>query len=71
MRQMLELFTPASPERLADPYFQGSGPCSLLIDEIEAIRDAIDERDAWGRFEAKIAAIRAMSAAHGRALSLT
>ncbi|UQA57828.1 protein adenylyltransferase SelO family protein [Polyangium aurulentum] len=68
MRRLLELYTPAHPERLSGPYFQGPDPCSLLIDEIEAIWDAIDAHDDWGPFEEKIAEIRAMGAAHGRTL---
>ena len=41
-------------------YFQGHGPCTLLIEEIESIWSAIDQRDDWGPFEEKIAQIRAM-----------
>jgi hypothetical protein len=69
MRRLFELFRPSHPERLAEPYFQRDRPCSLLIDEIEAIWDAIDADDDWGPFEAKVAEIRAMGAAHGRVLS--
>ena len=35
------------------PYFEGERPCTLLIDEIEAIWSAIAERDDWSRFDAK------------------
>ncbi|MEO5865591.1 MAG: protein adenylyltransferase SelO family protein, partial [Sphingomonas sp.] len=41
------------------PYWLGE-PCSMLIDEVEAIWSAIDERDDWAPFHAKIAAVRAM-----------
>ncbi|WP_174290862.1 protein adenylyltransferase SelO family protein [Sphingomonas bacterium] len=44
------------------PYWQG-GPCSMLIDEVEAIWAAIDRDDDWGPFDAKVAAIRAMGQA--------
>lgn len=44
------------------PYWQGE-PCAMQIDEVEAIWSAIDQRDDWGPFDAKIAAIRAMGAA--------
>ena len=37
----------------------------MPIDEVEAIWAAIAEADDWGRFEAKIAAIRRMGAAQG------
>jgi uncharacterized protein YdiU (UPF0061 family) len=41
-------------------YWQGE-PCSMLIDEVEAIWADIIERDDWAPFDAKIAAIRAMA----------
>ncbi len=44
------------------PYWSGA-PCAMLIDEVEAIWAAIDLRDDWGPFEAKIAAIREMGEA--------
>uniref|UniRef100_UPI0035CBB638 protein adenylyltransferase SelO n=1 Tax=uncultured Sphingomonas sp. TaxID=158754 RepID=UPI0035CBB638 len=43
-------------------YWQGA-PCSMLIDEVEAIWAAIDQRDDWGPFAAKVAAIRQMGEA--------
>ncbi|AKT41157.1 protein adenylyltransferase SelO family protein [Chondromyces crocatus] len=53
---------PARVELLDDPYFQGDGPCSLLIDEIEAIWSDIAERDDWSAFEAKVERIRRFGA---------
>ena len=44
------------------PYWQGA-PCSMLIDEVEAIWSAIDQRDDWAPFENKVASIREMGAA--------
>lgn len=44
------------------PYWSGE-PCSLLIDEVEAIWAAIAERDDWGPLHAKVAAIRSMGTA--------
>ena len=44
------------------PYWAGE-PCSMLIDEVEAIWAAIAEQDDWAPFHAKIAAIREMGAA--------
>jgi uncharacterized protein YdiU (UPF0061 family) len=43
-------------------YWSGE-PCSMHIDEVEAIWSAIAERDDWGPFEAKIAAVRRMGEA--------
>lgn len=45
-------------------YWRGA-PCSMLIEEVEAIWSAIDARDDWSVLHAKVAAIRAM----GEALS--
>ncbi len=44
------------------PYWQGE-PCAMLIDEVEAIWAPIAERDDWGAFDAKLAAIRQMAEA--------
>jgi uncharacterized protein YdiU (UPF0061 family) len=44
------------------PYWS-TAPCSMLIDEVEAIWAAIDQRDDWAPFHAKIAAIRQMGEA--------
>ena len=46
--------------RLTHDYWGDPEPCSMLIDEVEAIWAAIAERDDWAPFEAKIAAIRRM-----------
>ncbi len=63
LRGVLAGYQPAHPERAASAYFQGDAPCSLLIDEVRAMWDAIATRDDWGPFEAKIEAIRAIGAA--------
>jgi uncharacterized protein YdiU (UPF0061 family) len=44
-------------------YWSDSEPCSMHIDEVEAIWDAIAERDDWAPFDAKIAAVRRMGEA--------
>jgi uncharacterized protein YdiU (UPF0061 family) len=59
LRALLAGYRPARPEVLEAPYFQGDAPCTLLIDEVRALWDAIVARDDWAPFEAKIAAIRA------------
>ena len=43
---------------LTHPYWSDPEPCSMLIDEVEAIWDAISEKDDWAPFERKIVAIR-------------
>ena len=45
------------------PYWSDSEPCSMHIQEVEAIWAAIAEGDDWDPFEAKVAAIRRMGEA--------
>ena len=45
------------------PYWSGSGPCSMAIEEVEAIWSAIAERDDWRPFEEKLTAVRQMGEA--------
>lgn len=54
----------AMPGALDHPYWSDAAPCSMAIDEVEAIWARIAEDDDWSVFEAKIAAIRRMGAAH-------
>ncbi|ATE64486.1 protein adenylyltransferase SelO family protein [Rhizorhabdus dicambivorans] len=44
-------------------YWRDPEPCSMLIDEVEAIWSAIDEHDDWGPLHAKVDAIRRMGEA--------
>ncbi|MDI1297004.1 MAG: YdiU family protein [bacterium] len=46
-------------------YWADEAPCSMHIDEVEAIWSAIDRADDWGPLQAKVAAIRRMGEAHG------
>lgn len=59
-RRGLARFTPARELALDHPYFAGGAPCTLLIDEIESLWDAIAERDDWSAFEGKLAQIETM-----------
>ncbi len=45
------------------PYWSDPAPCSMHIEEVEAIWASIAEVDDWSRFETKIADIRRMGAA--------
>jgi uncharacterized protein YdiU (UPF0061 family) len=49
-------------ERVHD-YWSDAEPCSMHIEEVEAIWTAIAERDDWGPLEAKVTAIRRMGEA--------
>jgi uncharacterized protein YdiU (UPF0061 family) len=44
-------------------YWSDQGPCSMHIDEVEAIWRRIEEADDWAPFHAKIAAVRRMGEA--------
>lgn len=60
--RVLEAFASARPALVDHPYFQGPGPCSLPIGEIEALWSRVAAHDDWSALEAKIDAIRAMGA---------
>lgn len=47
----------------AHAFWSGPGPCSMHVDEVEAIWDAIAEGDDWQPFHDKVAAIRVMGEA--------
>ena len=51
------------PGVLDHPYWSDPEPCSMHIDEVEAIWARIAEDDDWRPFEAKVAAIRRMGEA--------
>ena len=48
---------------LDHPYWSDAEPCSMHIDEVEAIWARITEDDDWSAFEAKVTAIRRMAEA--------
>jgi uncharacterized protein YdiU (UPF0061 family) len=49
------------------PYWSDATPQSLLIEEVEAIWDAIAQHDDWAPLHTKVAALRRMGEAHGPA----
>lgn len=56
----------ARPEvDLSHPYFTDPAPCTLLIDEVEALWKPIAEADDWQPLHAKVDAIRRMGKALG------
>jgi uncharacterized protein YdiU (UPF0061 family) len=56
--------TPVRLERLAHPYFSRARPCTMLIDEVEALWAPISQADDWGPLNAKLAQIAAMRQAY-------
>lgn len=51
---------PLAPARLDHAYFKGAAPCTMLIDEVEAIWAPIAAADDWAPFEEKLGAIGQM-----------
>lgn len=51
--------------RLDHPYFARATPCTMLIEEVEALWEPIARADDWSGFEAKLAAIESMAEAYG------
>lgn len=65
LRDQFETFAPLQSERLNDPYFSSRNPCTMLIDEVEAIWEKIAEKDDWSAFEEKLKSISKMREAFG------
>jgi len=55
----------SSSAQLDHAYWQHDRPVTLVIDEIEALWDAIDQRDDWQPFAERVAALRVLGEASG------
>jgi uncharacterized protein YdiU (UPF0061 family) len=64
VRAALTGLSPAADARLDHPYFAGE-PCTMLIEEVEALWAPIAERDDWSAFTDKLAQIDRMAEAYG------
>jgi uncharacterized protein YdiU (UPF0061 family) len=62
LRGAIEAFEPVQGA-LDHPYWSDEAPCSMHIDEVEAIWSRIDEADDWSAFDDKVAAVRRMGEA--------
>ena len=62
---LAEILSGYEPFASEASYWSEDGPQSMLIDEVEAIWSAIDERDDWQPLYDKVDAIRRMGEAHG------
>eukprot|EP01037_Dinobryon_pediforme_P006368 gene6368-6435_t len=62
--ELLQQFRPSERLNLDHAYFQRAKPCTMLIDEVEAIWAPIAEQDDWSVFNAKLANISLMAAAY-------
>lgn len=64
---LADIFNRFTPMESEHPYWQDPIPQSMLIEEVETIWSAIDERDDWTPLKDKISALRRMGEAHGPA----
>jgi len=69
LQTLLTPYTPTSSARPAHPYFQHSTPCTMLIEEVEAIWSPIAASDDWSLFHQKLASITEMAEAYGTSQS--
>ncbi|WP_201830173.1 protein adenylyltransferase SelO [Microvirga zambiensis] len=63
----LREFEPEPGIRLDHPYFAREKPCTMLIEEVEALWAPIVAQDDWSAFSAKLGDIRGMAEAYGSA----
>jgi serine/tyrosine/threonine adenylyltransferase len=64
-RSALEGFEPLPEARLDHPYFARRTPCTMLIDEVEAIWAPIAQADDWSAVATKLDDIGTMAEAYG------
>ena len=64
LTEIIAGYTPAAGDQT---WWQSNGPVSLVLEEVEAIWDAIAERDDWEPLKHKLTAIRALGGALGEA----
>ncbi|MBC2778090.1 protein adenylyltransferase SelO family protein [Parasphingopyxis marina] len=64
-RKVADAMATYAAEAPVHPYWSDAAPCSMHIDEVEAIWARIDEADDWQALHDKIAAIRRMGDAMG------
>ena len=60
LRKALASLRPCDPDRLSHAYFKTDRPCTMLIDEVEDIWDAIAQNDDWSKLAAKLEQIALM-----------
>ena len=64
-RAALSDFSPLPDIKHRHPYFEQPRPCTVLIDEVEAIWAPIAAEDDWAPFASKLEHIRTMAEAYG------
>ncbi|MEP0191401.1 MAG: protein adenylyltransferase SelO family protein [Erythrobacter sp.] len=64
--ELADTLTPYRAAECGQDYWSCKKPQTMLIEEVEEIWAAIDERDDWSLLGSKVAAIRTMGKAHGK-----
>ena len=67
VRDVLQSFQPAPDANLDHPYFQRPQPCTMLIEDVEALWSAIASGDDWSALHRKLDDIASMAEAYGTA----
>jgi len=67
VRDALQGYQPAPEANPCHSYFSRPAPCTMLIEEVEAIWAPIAENDDWSRFQEKLGVIAEMADAYGNA----
>ena len=65
VRDAFAAHSPAADANLDHPYFSAATPCTMLVDDVEAVWTPIAETDDWGPLAAKLESIATMSRAYG------
>ena len=65
LRDLLAAYAPAPTANPAHPYFDAPHPCTMLIDDVEALWAPIAANDDWSAFHAKLAHVEQMRQAYG------
>jgi len=66
LRERLFAYSASPTVNLGNAYFRRSEPCTMLIEEVEALWAPIAEKDDWSLFHAKLDAINEMRDAFGQ-----
>ncbi len=64
LRSALESYEPQASLSLEHPYFAREAPCTMLIDEVEALWGPVAQSDDWSAFTRKLRDIKLMADAY-------
>jgi serine/tyrosine/threonine adenylyltransferase len=67
VRAALEGYSPSPGSQIEHPYFARSAPCTMLIDDVEALWLPISQSDDWSAFSEKLKDVAEMAEANAEA----